>query len=192
MSLFSPPTAAPAPPVWTADQCAEDLVAQVEELLMAGASQAQVVAALETEGLTQPHAQALVGLLAGKVVPGPDPQLGPDAICGMDVAAWRKWLRRGDSPLPLQHALVRQGLPNDVAADIVHDLAEAELAFLDHNRQRLRRLGNQAIVAGVGFTAALCWLAMGPGPHARWHLLTAVGTLGLVAYGVVLRQRHRE
>jgi hypothetical protein len=191
MSLFSAITPAPAPPVWTADQCAEDLVAQVEELLMAGATQAQIVGALETEGLLQPHAEALVVQLAAKVVPEPDPQLSPDAICGIDVAAWRKWLRRGDSPTPLQQALVRQGLTDDVAADIVRDLAQAELAFLDHNRERLRRLGNQAIVAGVGFTGALCWLAMGPGPHARWHLLTAVGTLGLVAYGVVLRQRHR-
>jgi len=191
MSLFSSPAAAPTSPVWTADQCAEDLVAQVEELLVVGASQAQIVAALETEGLTQAHAHALVGPLAAKVVPGPDPQIRPDAICGIDVAAWRKWLRRGDSPLPLQQALVRQGLPDAVAADIVGDLAQAELAFLDHNRERLRRLGNQAIVAGVGFTGALCWLALGPGPNARWHLLTALGTLGLVVYGVVLRQRHR-
>lgn len=191
------PTTLPATPAdWSAAQCAEDLLAQLEELLDVGASPQQLQEALEREGLQADTASSLVAHLRNpqreRLVAASETQLDPNAPCGLDTVAFRLWFRRNGPLTPLMEALAQQGCPDTLAMTVVTELAHAEAAFAAHQRARLRKLGMQAIVAGTGFTVALLALASGPGPRAWWNALPALGTAGLVAYGAVLRKRHQE
>lgn len=183
------------PKDWTADECAEDLLAQLEELLEIGATSGQLQDALEREGLQpQTAAQLLSHLQTRSVSAQPLEQqpLDPDAPCGIDTLAFRHWIRAQKAIGPLQEALQAQGCPSALAAQVVSDLAEAEQAFATHQRARMRSLGGQAMLAGSLFTFALLVLASGPGPRAWWNVLPATGTAALVLYGAVLRRRHTE
>lgn len=194
--MHAHPTAPkPAPPQeWTATECAEDLLAQLEELLEVGATSGQLQEALEREGLQQQTAVQLLAHLQTKFVPrqGAQQLLDPAAPCGIDTLAFRHWIRAQKPTGPLQAALQAQSCPAELAARVVAELAEAEHAFAAHQRARLRSLGGQAMVAGSLFTVALLVLASGSGPRAWWNVLPAAGTAALVLYGAVLRRRHAD
>lgn len=181
---------------WTAAEAAEDLVAQMEELLGDGIVPTALASALEVEGLERQTAQAVVFDVAGRSATA---ALDAAATtCGIDLVHLRRFLRKpgirleiDDAAVAKMHAaLVKQGLRPATAAAAVAELASGERRFAEVHLRRMRRLGVQGMLAGGAFTAFFAWSAL-VGPGGAWNLLTAGMTLAMAAYSGVLYARNR-
>ena len=203
-------------PLWTPSAIAEDLVAQVGELLTAGASPAALVAALVREGIEARTAWAMVRELAARhertrhepdVLPDADGQSpgAGEAVYGVDTTLARQWLRRlgpCEPPAALAAALQASGLSAATASALATEW-QNDCARLDLRQElRLRRLGVQGMAAGGLFTLYFAGVALngfvGPGrgefagDEAPWNALTASFTAAMTLYSAALWWRHRH
>lgn len=202
MSDRPPPTEAAARP-WTAAETAEDLLAQVEDALRDGASDATTAAALEREGASPEVAAWIVEDVRSAADPalvdeGTRGDVGPDAVA-ISLFRLRVGLRAEDQPLvlpperadALRAALAKAGLRASAADALVDDGLRMERAMGSTVRARLRRLATQGmVVSGAG--TALFVLGGTAGGAARWHWLSAVFTGAFFLYALALHRRNRE
>ena len=192
-------------PIWKPVEIADDFVAQVRELLLAGAPDLALVEALERDGVTLTTARRVVQEI--RVMTGQDPRSTMDTavIYGIEVTMARRWLRtldHRDKPTALEDGLRQHGLSaasaRGLAADLLEDCRQQDA----RQHLRLRRLGLQGMVAGglftVFFASVACNGFLGPGAQsmarseARWNAITALMTLALSAYSALLWRRHRD
>lgn len=176
--------------IWTVDQAAEDVLAQLEELAAEGATSHDLTVALEREGLEEGTARRLVAAVLQQDHPG---KAGEDAAFGIELSEFRQLLRKGtaETRLELVAALTHRGVPGETAEAMVRQVADADGAVASSQNNRLRRLGIQGMVAG-GMFATFFSLAASTGQEgAQVHWLTVAICLGLGGYSYVLWRRHR-
>lgn len=176
--------------IWTVDQAAEDVLAQLEELAAEGATAHDLTAALEREGLEEATARRFVAAVLQHDQPA---KAGEEASFGIELSEFRQLLRKGTAHtrLELAAALTQRGVPADTAEAMVRQVADADGAVASSQNNRLRRLGIQGMVAG-GLFATFFSLAASTGQQgAQFHWLTVAICLGLGGYSYVLWRRHR-
>ncbi len=176
--------------IWTVDQAAEDVLAQLEELAAEGATSQDLTVALEREGLEEATAKQLVLAVLQRDQPG---KAGEEAAFGIELSQFRQMLRDGTAQtrLDLAAALVHRGVPAATAESMVRQVAEADGAVASSQNNRLRRLGIQGMVAG-GLFATFFSLAASTGHEgAAIHWVTVAVCLSLGGYSYMLWRRHR-
>lgn len=190
---------------WKPVEIADDLIAQVRELLTSGAPDLALVEALERDGVRLATATRFVQEI--REMTGQSYQTSADAaaIYGIELTTARRWLRTLDRqavPVHLQDGLVQHGITPATSRDLANDLLEDCRQQDARQGVRLRRLGLQGMVAGGLFTAFFSFVALngfyGPGvqsmaqSEARWNAITALLTLALTTYSALLWRRHRD
>lgn len=181
---------------WNAAQIAQDLIAQVEELLDESLPAAAVMRALETEGLSSDTAQALVLQAKGR---SDGPKDDDTIVCGIEISQMRRFLRRpgpslmpdGEAMTELREAFVQQGIPAALAASIVAEIAAGQGRLGDVFARRLRLVALQGMIAGAIFTLFFAWTTLATWPSGRWHLITLAATSGLTIYSALLYRSRR-
>lgn len=184
-----------APQAWTAVQVAEDLLAQVDELLGEALPGPAIVRALEAEGMTVETAEAVVAEVRGERAQVPDDAA---VVCGVETTELRRFVRMpGQSLQPdaermtaLRLALVAQGLGAATAAALVSEVAGGQSRLGDVFARRLRRVALQGMIAGTIFTLFFSWITLAGWPSSRWHLVTVAGTAALTIYSALLYRRR--
>lgn len=180
---------------WSAAQIAEDLLAQVDELLAEPLPGAAIARALEAEGLTPETAQAVVAEVLKERTDLPD---DAGVVCGIETGQMRRFVRvQGQSLRPdadrmteLRMALTGQGLGAATAAALVAEIAAGQSRLGDVFARRLRRVALQGMMAGTVFTLFFAWTTLASWPASRWHLLTVTATAGLTVYSALLYRRQ--
>lgn len=179
---------------WTADATAEDLVAQVRELLAEGATVPSVLHALQVEGLEPLTAEAFLRDLDGAL---PIAGAADAPLCAIEIRPVRAFLSQPVAQhLPqrsreLADALARHGLQPATAATVAAELASNLRRFAEVHSHRMRRLARQGMIAGLLFTSFFGWSALRPGHDGRVDGVTAAMTVLLAVYSAVLYRRHR-
>ncbi len=192
-------------PIWKPVEIAEDLVGQVHELLMSGAPDEALVAALERDGIAQATARRVVTEVRETTGQPPLVAANHDAVYGVEVTMARRWLRTlgpKDEPTAFHNALIQHGLTPSTAHDFAAELLEDCRRQDGRQGVRLRRLAVQGMIGGGLFTLFFASVALngflGPGEQsmarseARWNAITALMTLALTAYSALLWHRHRH
>lgn len=196
---------------WKPDEIAEDLTAQLRELLAAGAPLEGLAHALEREGVTERAARMAVREMLARENLQLSVENREDAstVYGVDLAMARKWLRREPAKTQqhaLQEALERHGLSPEIAHELTQDLLVDCQRTMAREHQRMQRLGLQGMWAGALFTlyftaVALRGLlddrlhtgrALMTESEIHWNFFTAAMTLGLTGYSALLWHRHRR
>ncbi len=183
---------------WTPGSAAEDLVAQIEDLAAEGAHHADIAAALEREGLGPKLADDVLEQVTG-LRPATRPDAGAPAAVGIDAVPLRRALRINPeaadvdaaSVAALVEGLVAHGLQRETARDVAEALASTDRAITHQRQNRLRRLGLQAMLAGVIFGGYFLASALSPRSGSMLTLITASGCAALAGYGFVLWRNHR-
>ena len=180
---------------WTAAQIAEDLLAQVDELLGEQLPGPAIARALEAEGMTQETAEAVVAEVRGaRAEVADDAQI----VCGVETAQLRRFVRLPGSSLQpdadrmaeLRIALTARGLGAATAAALVSEVAAGQSRLGDVFSRRLRRVAMQGMIAGAVFTLFFAWTTLASWPASRWHLLTVAATAGMTVYSALLYRRQ--
>lgn len=189
-------------------QVAEDLLAQLEDAIIAGWSEQEIVQTLGLQGVDTTTATAMYEEVhaaaqeAGRLdaLPEDDQTDGRQPLQLLDVTASVRWIRTPGDPLhitierveQLASALQTAGLRSSTANQFVSELASHERLILDVYRKRMRRLGKQGVIAGSLFTTFFVWSALVGGGTAYWHLTTASATALLTGYSVLLYRNGRR
>lgn len=169
---------------WTAEQAAEDLLAQIEELAAEGATSQDLVSALEREGLEAATARELVHATLRRDVAG---QAKEDAAFGIEISQLRLLLRQQPTEAAaLTAALVRREVPPATAERAVRQVAEADRAVSSNQRLRLRRLGLQGMVASLLFGGFFAFASVA---GSLAHAITVVLCALLGGYSYLLWRR---
>lgn len=203
--------AAADPSPWTPQACAEDLLARCEDAIVAGVSDAALLEALADEGLRPSTVAALVAAIRCDLAGPNETQVATTAApsdrgaegahhVALELDLWRlrSGLRAQSAPWridperrdALQRAFVDGGLPTELAADLVDDIAAVERAMHVGFAHRQRRLGLQGMAVGVGGAAVMALAGSAPGA-ARWHLVTAAAAAGLATFAFFLWRQAR-
>lgn len=185
---------------WTAAETAEDLLAQVEDALVAGWSEEELLAAFDREGVDLTTAGLLIDDVRKDAAASGGPSgSGHHEDVAIAVSATRAFLRRPDDALTidperqrdLHAALCAAGLRPTTADALLADVVGLERRMAAVYHRRMRRLGVQGMAVGGLCTALFVFGGLFGGDGARWHLFTATLTGGLFAYSMVLWRRGR-
>lgn len=168
-------------PPWTADQAAEDLLAQIDELATEGATSQDLVVALEREGLEAATARELVHAALRRDVAG---QAKEDAAFGIELSQLRAMLRRQPADATqLTAALVAREIPVATAERAIRQLAEADRAIAVGQQTRLRKLAMQGMAAAFLFGGFFAFAAVAGSP-AHWITVAICAALGGYSYAL--------
>ncbi len=185
---------------WTAAETAEDLLAQVEDALVAQWSEEEILAGFDREGLEAPTAaMVLSDIRRDADAAGGPSSSGQHERVAIALAASRRYIRHLDDALrvdpqrcdTLRKALVGAGLREATAQALLSDVTALERRMAAVYHRRMRRLGMQGMVVGGLTTALFAFGGIFGGGGARWHLFTAALTACLFAYSVMLWRRGR-
>ncbi|MBI5610583.1 MAG: hypothetical protein HY902_17035 [Deltaproteobacteria bacterium] len=184
---------------WTPASAAEDLVAQIEDLAAEGAHHADIAAALEREGLAPRVADDVMEQVTG-LRPATRPDANAPAAVGIDAVPLRRAIRVDPEAADvdpgrvaaLAQGLVAHGLKAETAQQVADALAATDRAITGQRSDRLRRLGLQAMLAGVVFGGYFLASALVPRQGNLLTLVTAAGCAAMAGYGYVLWRNHRK
>lgn len=185
---------------WTATETAEDLLAQVEDALVAGWSEAELLAAFDNEGVDGVTAALVLDdVRRDAAAAGGPSSSGRHEHVSIALTAARQFIRQRHDPLTLSHehqralatALTTAGLRATTAEALLADLTALERRMAEVYHRRMRRLGLQGMVVGGATSVLFVFGGLFGGDGARWHLITAALTLALFAYSLQLWRRGR-